>query len=201
MNPYKYNNEQITSNLADKFDEKAIREEFHVEYKRTLFLIQQHDLVGALMKKAVEQGEFDNLEGAGKPLDLKFNPFEPVELQMVHKILKNNGYAPYWIELFKEINERRAKLDGDINRFKKYTQIVCSEKRSGWAIYRYQQKKKDFYNLVREKLEEISKKILDYNLHCPMQLGRANFDIENEMNHIVEDIEKLIEDQKAGLAL
>ncbi|MGE5416654.1 MAG: DnaJ family domain-containing protein [Acidobacteriota bacterium] len=196
MNQHKYNDEQIKSYVADKISEKAIREEFHVEYKRTLFLIQQHDIVGAHMKRAMEQGDFDNLEGAGKPLDLQFNPFEPVELQMVHKILKNAGYAPYWIELYKEINELRAKMDQEISSFKKYTRIVFSEKRSRLAIYRYEQKKKNFYILIREKLEGISKKILDYNLHCPMQLGRANFNIEHEMNNVVKDLEKLIEDRK-----
>ncbi|MGE5398479.1 MAG: DnaJ family domain-containing protein, partial [Chitinophagales bacterium] len=123
------------------------------------------------------------------------NPFEPVELRMAHKILKDNGYAPYWIELNKKINTLRDKLDKEIGYFKKYTQIVFSEKRSGLTIYRYEQKKKNFYVKSREHLEEISHKISDYNLHCPVpSLGRFNFDIEAEMNRIVEDVEKLIKD-------
>lgn len=197
MNRHRYEKEQKTRNLADRLDEKTLREDFPLEVKRTLHLIQQHDLVGAMIAKAREQGEFDNLEGAGEPLNLDVNPFEPIELRMVHKILNNNGYAPYWIELNKEINILRAKLDKEVDDFKKYTQIVFSEKRSGWVIKRYEQKKKKFYNLIRENLEQISKKILDYNLHCPVvQLGRANFNIENEMNRIGKDIEELIGDQK-----
>jgi hypothetical protein len=145
-----------------------------------------------MMAKAMEQGEFDNLEGAGKPLILNEDPFEPNELHMVHKILKDNGYAPYWIELGKEIDILRVKLNKEIDHFKKYMQMVFSEKRSSGAIHRFEHKKNDFYIQTRNHLEEISKKILDYNLNCPVShLGRANFDIDDEMNCIVKDIETL----------
>ncbi|MGE5423627.1 MAG: DnaJ family domain-containing protein [Ignavibacteriales bacterium] len=197
MDQHEYENEQTKWDIADKLSERILKEDYPAEMHRTLHLIKQYDLVGVMLAKAIEQGDFDNLEGAGKPLDLYENPCEPIELRMVHKILKDNGYAPDWIELNKEINSLKAKLDKEINSFKKYTQIVFSEKRNSWAIKRYEQKKKNFYILIRENLEEISKKVLDYNLHCPvLQLGRANFNIENEMNRIFGDIEKLIVDQK-----
>lgn len=180
-------------NLSEKISNKSlIYDDFPSEMQRTVHLIKQHDLVGAMMKKAMEQGEFDNLEGTGKPLDLEDNPFEPGELHMAHKILKDNGYAPYWIELNKEINALKAKLDKEIADFIKYTQIVLREKQSSGAVRHFEQKKKTFYIQCREHLEEISKKILDYNLHCPVSsLGRANLDIEAEMSRIMEEIEKL----------
>ncbi|HEX3012575.1 MAG TPA: DnaJ family domain-containing protein [Syntrophomonadaceae bacterium] len=185
-------NEKKMQKLADKVAEKALKENYPLETQRTLHLIQQHDLVGVMMAKAKEQGEFDNLEGEGKPLSLAENPFEPDELHMVHKILKDNGYAPYWIELSKEIDLLWVKLNQEVDHFKKYTKIFFGGKRSSVALKRYEQKKKDFYIQVRENLEEISKKILDYNLHCPvLHLGRANFNLENEMDRIVEDIETL----------
>lgn len=176
--------------LADKVSEKALKEDYPLETQRTLHLIRQHDLVGVMMKKAVERGEFDNLEGEGKPLILNENPFEPNELHMAHKILKDNGYAPYWIELGKEIDILRVKLDKEINHFKKYARMFFNEKRSNGTIRRFEYKKNDFYIQTRNHLEEISKKILDYNLNCPVsRLGRANFDVDDEMNRIVKDIE------------
>jgi len=198
MNNHRYADEQKELNMAEKIAEKSLKyDDFPFEMQRMLHLIRQHDLVGAMMAKAMEQGDFDNLEGAGKPLNLNENSFEPGELHMVHKILKDNGYAPYWIELNKEINTLRTKLDKEVDDFKKYTQIVFSEKRSRVAIRHYEQKKKHFYRQSREHLEEISKKILDYNLHCPVStLGRFNLDVEVEMNGIVEGIEKLIKSRK-----
>ncbi len=132
--------------IADKISNKTIKEDFGIDMQRTLHLIRGHDLVGTMIAKAMERGEFDNLEGAGKPLNLEENPFEPAELHMVHKILKDNGYAPYWIELGKEIDILRIKFHKDIDYFKRYTRIIFSEKRSSAAIRRYDLKKNDFYN-------------------------------------------------------
>lgn len=179
--------------IANKVSDKTFKEYYPLELQRTLHLIREHDLVGAMLDKAMERGEFDDLEGAGKPLDLNENPYEQNELHMVHKILKDNGFAPYWIELGKEVDVLRAKLNNEVDHFKKYTQMVCGEERSSGAIRRYEQKKHNFYLQTREHLEEISKQILDYNLNCPISsLGRANINIDDEMSRIVNDIEKSI---------
>ncbi|MDD3365391.1 MAG: DUF1992 domain-containing protein [Syntrophomonas sp.] len=123
-------------NMADMISNKAIKEEFGIDMQRTLYLIGCHDLVGVMMKKAMEQGEFDNLEGAGKPLYLEENPYEQSEWHMAHKVLKDNGFAPYWIELGKEIDALKVKYDKEVDHFKQYTLIVFDEKRSGGAIRR-----------------------------------------------------------------
>ncbi|MGI6434857.1 MAG: DnaJ family domain-containing protein [Syntrophomonadaceae bacterium] len=124
----------------------------------------------------------------------------PDEMHMAYKIFKDNGYAPHWIELRKEIDVLQENFVKEVDDFKKYTRMVYSQIRSTGSMRRYEQKKENFYSQSREHLEEISKKILDYNLNCPVStLGRANFDIDNEMNRIVNDIEKLIEEQKGCL--
>jgi hypothetical protein len=158
MNKHRLKEDQKI-NMSEKISNKSlIYDDFPFEMQRTVHLIKQHDLVGAMMKKAMEQGEFDNLEGTGKPLDLEDNPFEPGELHMAHKILKDNGYAPYWIELNKEINTLKAKLDKEVDDFKKYTQIVLREKQNSGVVRHFEQRKKNFYIRSRERLEEISKK-------------------------------------------
>ena len=42
----------------------------------------------------MEQGEFDNLEGIGKPLNLTDASYDPYGLHMALKILKDNGFCP-----------------------------------------------------------------------------------------------------------
>jgi DnaJ family protein C protein 28 len=59
------------------------------------------------IREAQERGEFDNLPGKGKPLDLTPNPYAR-EQELAFKILKDAGYAPEWIELDKAI---RGRLD------------------------------------------------------------------------------------------
>lgn len=153
------------------------------------------DLVERQIEKARERGDFDNLAGAGKPLNLEENPFEPPEMRMVLKILKDNDFAPYWVELGKDIDAGLAKLRKESESFKRYTRITLAEKRSSGTLHRYEIRKAAFYSECRERLEEINRKILDYNLHCPtFRAGRANFTVDDEMYKIIRDIEQYIED-------
>src|SRR5262249_12030657 len=55
------------------------------------------------IREAMAQGEFDHLAGRGKPLDLEENPFEDPSLRMGHRLLRNNGFAPAWIEEAKDL--------------------------------------------------------------------------------------------------
>ena len=54
--------------------------------------------------EAMEQGAFQHLKGAGKPLPKDEDPGVPAELHMAYKILKNAGCLPPEMELRKEIN-------------------------------------------------------------------------------------------------
>ena len=60
--------------------------------------------------EAMEEGAFDHLEGAGKPLDLSENPFEDPADRLAHRLLKNNGFAPAWIEEAREIEAESRRL-------------------------------------------------------------------------------------------
>ncbi len=62
------------------------------------------------IQDAMERGEFDNLPGAGKPLDLDTNPFVPTELRMAYKVLKNAGVVPQEVETHNEIRSLEAML-------------------------------------------------------------------------------------------
>ena len=47
---------------------------------------------------AAAQGEFDNLPGAGQPLDLAEDPLVPEEQRMANRILCNAGFKPPEVE-------------------------------------------------------------------------------------------------------
>ncbi|WP_066306078.1 DUF1992 domain-containing protein [Bacillus sp. FJAT-29814] len=55
------------------------------------------------IKKAYRDGDFDNLKGFGKPLELEDLSSIPEELRMVYKILKNSGYTEEEHQLRKEM--------------------------------------------------------------------------------------------------
>ena len=64
------------------------------------------------IRKAQEKGAFDNLEGAGKPLNLEDDSHIAEDLRLAHKILKNANCLPPEIELKKEIARTEDLLSG-----------------------------------------------------------------------------------------
>jgi Domain of unknown function (DUF1992) len=75
-----------------------------------------HFIAERKIREAMEEGAFDHLQGAGQPLDLTDNPFEDPSLRMAHHLLKNNGFAPAWIEEAKEIDTESHRLGIHPNR-------------------------------------------------------------------------------------
>ena len=62
------------------------------------------------IKEAMARGEFDNLAGRGKPLDLEAYFNTPEDLRMAYSMLKSNDFVPQEVEIFKEISELNEKL-------------------------------------------------------------------------------------------
>ena len=69
-----------------------------------------HFIAERKIREAMEEGAFEHLEGAGRPLPLDENPFEDPSLRMAHRLLKNNGLAPAWIEEAREIEAESRRL-------------------------------------------------------------------------------------------
>jgi hypothetical protein len=60
--------------------------------------------------QAQRRGDFDNLPGSGKPLEIEDDRHIPEDLRLAYKILKNAGCIPPEIELKKEIHQTRDLL-------------------------------------------------------------------------------------------
>ena len=80
------------------------------------------------IRRAMEEGVFDNLELKGKPVELKEDPFVPEDLKVVYKILKNAGFLPKEVELKKEIFKLEELLDEEVGdaylKVKKLTALI-----------------------------------------------------------------------------
>ncbi|MCP5424961.1 MAG: DUF1992 domain-containing protein [Gammaproteobacteria bacterium] len=64
----------------------------------------------ARLKEALEQGVFDNLPGAGKPLTLDDDSAVPKDLRVAYRILKNAGFLPPTLQVLHEIRETEQLL-------------------------------------------------------------------------------------------
>jgi hypothetical protein len=64
-------------------------------------------IVEALIREAQERGEFDNLPGKGKPIDLSSYFEMPEEVRLAQSVLKNAGLTSPEVQLLQEIAELR----------------------------------------------------------------------------------------------
>ena len=76
-------------------------------------------IVEELIKKAQERGEFDNLPGKGKPIDLTEYFEMPEDIRVAQSVLKNAGMTSPEVSLLKEIAELRQILGAVVDEEKK----------------------------------------------------------------------------------
>lgn len=127
------------------------------------------------LREAIENGELDDLPGKGEPLDLRENPFEDPDLRMVHRLLRNAGFAPAWIEERKDVDATfeaaREQLERAWNLYgKNFDQDV-----------NWQRNVLEF----REKVAELNQRLRVYNLKVPAVVFQRNLiDVEKEIGKI-----------------
>ena len=112
------------------------------------------------IQEAMEAGEFDNLPGKGKPLDLDVNPFEPAHLRAVNRLLKNSRALPDWLQMQKDIEHEIALLATAKER------TLRSLRHAANASSRHRIAER-FRGEYREKLDVINTLILKYNFIVP----------------------------------
>ena len=67
-------------------------------------------LVEQRIEAAVAAGEFDDLPGAGRPLQLDDDRLVPEEIRIAYRMLKNAGFVPPEIETRTQISSIQALL-------------------------------------------------------------------------------------------
>jgi hypothetical protein len=83
-------------------------------------MILPHIIAERKIREAQEKGEFDNLPGKGKPLQLEDDSQIPEELRLAYKILKNADCLPPELELRKDIVRMEEMLQGVTDLKEKY---------------------------------------------------------------------------------
>lgn len=105
-------------------------------------------IVEALIKEAMERGEFDNLPGKGKPIDLTEYFETPEEVRVAYSMLKGAGMTSREVDLLKEIAQLKQILAA-----------ILDEQKKREIEKQIQQKQVEFSLLVeRQKREKGSKK-------------------------------------------
>jgi hypothetical protein len=115
---------------------------------RTLFplaanLMSFHRQADEKIKEAFAKGEFDNLPGKGKPLDLDAYFTTPEHLRMGYSILKSADIIPEEMELLKQIEGLKTSLDSCTSQIEKRAiQKQLSEKITNFNLRMERYRKK-----------------------------------------------------------
>jgi len=71
--------------------------------------IEKH--VDQMIREAMARGEFKDLKGEGKPLDLDAYFATPEDIRLGYSFLKSNDFVPEEVDRLKEIGELKQELE------------------------------------------------------------------------------------------
>lgn len=111
------------------------------------------------IRQAMRDGKFDNLPGKGKPLLLDDNPYIDPSWRMAFHLLKTAGLTLPWIALRQDIEQELQQARQHLLRAR--TWCVQQGESEGFDVW---QRAKAVF---RERIEEINRRILAYNLQIP----------------------------------
>src|SRR5215813_15494559 len=96
-------------------------------------------LIEEKIREAMERGEFDDLPGKGKPLDLDAYFATPEDVRLGYSVLKSAGCLPVEVELQNEVESLKARLavcdDERERQTRSEERRVGKECRSRWSPY------------------------------------------------------------------
>jgi len=161
--------------VQDKLETHQTPLQGHTPKKSPTSEQQRRALVERIIQEAIDNGEFDNLPGKGKPLNLNENAFLEPGLEWAYGLLKRNGFAPDWIErdkvIRKELQEARSQLR---SAWQERLETFISESQWQAAVARFE-----------ERLNKLNHQIDDFNLSVPIvRLQRSRLRLEDELRRV-----------------
>ena len=144
------------------------------------------------LRKAREEGKFDNLRGHGQPLPNDDNPFEDPAWQMANDMLKKNGFRPEWLEEDVAVREQVEQARRALARSRDWRAgelRALGDRRDAAAIERRERVEYEWrlaQERFRSRLAEVNKAIFRLNLKVPaMRLQRLKFNVEQELEKLL----------------
>jgi DnaJ homolog subfamily C member 28 len=134
------------------------------------------------IRAAQERGAFDNLPGAGKPLQLDENPFAG-ERALAFSLLKSHQLAPREVELAREVDEERRHAEEIVAALRQRRDYLAGRQLAPFPSERRA------YNVLRTRTQEryaealraVNAKTLSLNITAPSALHRRIIDVEERL--------------------
>jgi DnaJ family protein C protein 28 len=144
------------------------------------------------IREAQAEGKFNNLPGAGRPLNLDDDPFEDPEWAAANRLLKNSGFRPDWLEDDVELRQKLTQARRRLRQTWDWRQEqmgLLGERKDAEAILQRNYIEEEWARAqarFREGLAEVNKGIASLNLKVPSdRLHRRILDVGAELQKII----------------
>ena len=168
---------------------------------------QWANLVEERIREAMERGDFDHLQGEGKPLDLDENPYAGDRALAFH-LLKSQHFLPQELELGREIDADLKRAEGTLAEFRRKRAALKQWQRTSlsrdplarWRLsstseaqQTYQRLREEYARRYEQALREVRSKILTLNIIAPSALHRIPLPVEEAMQAFYKEFQQSLE--------
>ncbi len=140
------------------------------------------------IRKAMEDGEFSNLPGEGKPLDLSQDEHTPDQLKMAYKILRENDLAPDWMLMGRELDGKIEALMSKVRRaFKTWSANIHDPAAGSAQRIEAERNWQAAQSRLTKEAAELNSAILTYNLKVPAGVQhKLTLNLAREINRLAQ---------------
>jgi DnaJ family protein C protein 28 len=132
-------------------------------------------MVEDVIREAIERGEFDNLPGKGRPLNLNDDPLLDPMTSIVNRILRDNGLSHPLIEARRTMEAEAEECRNELKRAWRIRQ------RSGGSAEAWA----DAVRTFRARVRDFNRQVRIFNLKAPSPvLHGLALDAEEELRRV-----------------
>jgi len=137
------------------------------------------------IRRAQEEGLFDDLNGKGKPLRLDQNPHEDPDWRLAYHVLRSSGYSLPWIEELREIESELEKVRQSLANAWEWRCVAMEKPRSDNQVQREWERAQVRF---RDDITRLNQRINDYNLTVPSErFQRHLINSDDEIDALTKD--------------
>ncbi|NLG99035.1 MAG: DUF1992 domain-containing protein [Chloroflexi bacterium] len=113
--------------------------------------------IDKIIREAQKVGAFDNLPGKGRPIQWEDESGVPEEMRLANRLLKNNGFAPDWIEMGRQLDAEYRLLREELEQ--------ARERRAAGRLS--QSEWEQAARAVADKIRALNRRVIGYNIRTP----------------------------------
>jgi hypothetical protein len=134
------------------------------------------------IQKAIKDGQFTDLSGKGKPLNLDEDAQTDPEWRLAHHMIKSSGFTLPWIEKRQAILDALEQSRQGLVQGWAWRNEALTQKQPFTFVNTEWQRKLDAF---KQQIQELNKRILSYNLEAPSsQFQLPQINVEREIARI-----------------